>query len=78
MRTVDHGLWRPSKTPRVNFELASRIERAPRLLSARKRFVTIDELHRPTVERRREVTIRVTERIRDIRLLVRYTVRRAR
>ena len=65
-RAVDQDSPETGKDARANLKLASRIERAPRLLSARKdsRKMT-SSIARP-LTRRREETVRTTESTRDI------------
>ena len=65
-RTVDHASPETNEDARANLNLASWIERAPRLLSARKESTT--SIARPLM-RRREETVHATDRMRDIRLL---------
>ena len=45
MQTVHHGFRETKQDARANLKLASRIERAPRLLSAKKDSLTMNELH---------------------------------
>ena len=60
IRTVDHGFPKTKYDARANLKLTSKIERVPRLLSAKKDSWTVDELHCPTHDEKRPYVQRST------------------